>query len=103
MSSPNAAPSPVRNEITIVSHSTLFYWWPVWAVGFLLGILSFFSGYRMALVPAETKAYEHAKITAQVAQGQETTFSGREVLVAPENGKMSPRTAPTDDNSPPAN
>jgi hypothetical protein len=103
MSSPNAAPSPVRNEITIVSHSTLFYWWPVWAVGLLLGILSFFSGYRMALVPAETKAYEHAEITAQVAQGQRTTFSGREVLVAPENGKIRPREVPTDDNSQPAN
>ena len=51
-------PLPVtttRNrQITIISHSTLFYWWPVWAVGFLLGILSLLWGDRMAVVPPET-------------------------------------------------
>ena len=26
-------------EIKIVSHSNLFYWWPVWAVGYLMAIL----------------------------------------------------------------
>jgi len=41
------------NEITIVSHSNLFYWWPVWAVGFVLSILTYFSGYVVALVPTE--------------------------------------------------
>src|SRR5437588_31842 len=25
-----------RSELKVVQHSMLFYWWPVWAVGFLL-------------------------------------------------------------------
>jgi hypothetical protein len=42
-------PSP--QEIRVYSHSALFYWWPVWAVGFLMAILTYFDGYVMALVP----------------------------------------------------
>src|SRR5262249_43164412 len=43
-------------EIKIISHSNLFYWWPVWAVGFLMALLTFIDGYRMAIVPAGAKA-----------------------------------------------
>jgi hypothetical protein len=56
MSTAPPAAVPARespNEITIVSHSSFFYWWPVWAVGFLLAILTWFGGYVMAVVPAE--------------------------------------------------
>jgi hypothetical protein len=44
-------------EIKIISHSNLFYWWPVWAVGYLLAILTLLDPYVMAVVPKETKAY----------------------------------------------
>jgi hypothetical protein len=51
---PLLGPAPqLPNEITIVSHSNLFYWWPVWAVGFVLSILTYFSGYVVALVPTK--------------------------------------------------
>jgi len=40
-----------KREIRIISHSNLFYWWPVWAVGFLMGMISFFSGSVMAVAP----------------------------------------------------
>src|SRR5262249_8350786 len=32
--------TPERNEVKVISHSTLFYWWPVWAVGFLMALLT---------------------------------------------------------------
>jgi hypothetical protein len=40
---------PVRNEggeptLRIYSHSNLLYWWPVWAVGFLMALLSYTTG-----------------------------------------------------------
>ena len=47
---PPASPAPVlmkvapasqpgqSKEIRIVSHSNLFYWWPVWAIGYLMAI-----------------------------------------------------------------
>src|SRR5437868_4179562 len=41
------------NEITIVSHSNLYYWWPVWAIGFLMGLLTWVGGYVAAIVPGK--------------------------------------------------
>jgi hypothetical protein len=43
-------------EIVIISHSTLFYWWPVWLVGFLMAAFTYLSGHVMALVPPGTVA-----------------------------------------------
>ena len=39
----NAAPLPqtaALREIVIYGHSTLFFWWPAWAVGFAIAILN---------------------------------------------------------------
>src|SRR5438105_935698 len=47
-------PIPSR-EILVVGHSTLFYWWPVWAVGFVCALFTFFTGDLVALVPNATK------------------------------------------------
>jgi hypothetical protein len=83
---PNS-PLPVttsRNrEITIVSHSALFYWWPVWAVGFLLGILSLLWGDRMVVVPPETEAVRGAEVIGPTQEGKETRYKDRDVLVLP--------------------
>jgi hypothetical protein len=40
----------------VVQHSMLFYWWPVWAVGFLLALVAYFEGTEMAIVPGGTVA-----------------------------------------------
>jgi hypothetical protein len=50
---PEAPPPP--QKITIISHTGLFYWWPVWLTGFILGGLTLIDGDRMAIVPAGTK------------------------------------------------
>jgi hypothetical protein len=53
-----AKPVPTEagpTSITIVSHSTLLYWWPVWAVGLVFGCLSLFDGYRLGVFPEGTK------------------------------------------------
>jgi hypothetical protein len=98
--SPNAAPPPVKNEITIVSHSNLFYWWPVWAVGFLLGILSFFSGERMAVVPKGTVAVER-ELPIPQPDGS-TKPEAREALIVPKGAHLPARTVLNDPNSAPA-
>jgi hypothetical protein len=36
--------APADQEITIYSHSPLFYWWPVWAVGFALALVTYLQG-----------------------------------------------------------
>ncbi len=45
-------------EVHIFAHSTLFYWWPVWAVGFLLAGLTWLDGHCLAIVPAGTRVVE---------------------------------------------
>jgi hypothetical protein len=70
VSQPNA-PSGVRpREVVIVAHSTLFYWWPVWAAGLLLAGLTWLDGHRLAVVPAGTQVVEDFD-------------GGREALVLP--------------------
>ncbi len=74
---PAAAPAPHPKEIRIVSHSTLFYWWPVWAVGFLIALITAFSGERLAIVPAGTKAEKLREIPWE-------NNEKRDVLITPE-------------------
>jgi hypothetical protein len=57
-------------EVHIVAHTMLFYWWPVWAVGFLLAGLTWLGGHYLAIVPAGTQAVENFD-------------GGREALVLP--------------------
>lgn len=33
-------PKPM-SELKVYSHSSLVYWWPVWAVGYLMAILTY--------------------------------------------------------------
>lgn len=51
---PAAMPAP-RREIKLVGHSPLFYFWPIWALGFFLAGWTYFENNRMAVVPAEAR------------------------------------------------
>jgi hypothetical protein len=53
---PAKKPDEKQVEIRIVSHSNLFYWWPVWAVGFLMGLMTIIDGHHMAVVPKGAEA-----------------------------------------------
>jgi hypothetical protein len=55
-----AVPSSPR-EIRIYSHSSLYYWWPVWFFGFLFAFWSYFDGDRMAIVPGDSRIIEQNK------------------------------------------
>ena len=39
-----ATVDPQPEQVVIISHSPLFYWWPVWAVGYLLALLTYLQG-----------------------------------------------------------
>ncbi len=77
-----AAPRTSADEprIMIVSHSDLFYWWPVWAVGFLMAFLTYQGGNRMAIVPDGTVAEQSRRV-----EGHE---GPRDVLVLPPNKEL---------------
>jgi hypothetical protein len=62
---PFTQPNPVEpeeNELTIVSHSNLLYWWPVWAVCFILGILTAFENHALAVVPGNAEVAHGVKV-----------------------------------------
>jgi hypothetical protein len=74
-------------EIVIISHSTIFYWWPVWVVGFLMAAFTYLSGYVMALVPPGTIAE-----SARTVAGHD---GARDVLILPP-GKQLPMDSATE-------
>jgi hypothetical protein len=55
-------------EVVVVSHSTLFYWWPVWVIGYLMALFTLVNHELMVTVPAGTKL---------------DVKDGRDALVAP--------------------
>ena len=88
---PRAKSEP--NQVTIISHSNLFYWWPVWVVGFVMAIITYFDGYVMAVLPAKgVAAAVNATVTiamrTQDATGDksanEVTHNDQVVVYAPQ-------------------
>ncbi len=93
------APTPATPEpdtVTVVSHSNIFYWWPVWAVGFILAIWThFIDGYVMVTVPSGSEAVKHADITLK-SEGETRTVSNREAVILPKDRQL-PRIEPGSD------
>jgi hypothetical protein len=50
-----AATLPPHNEVVVVSHSNLFYWWPIWAIGYVFALLTWVQSDRMVTVPEGTE------------------------------------------------
>lgn len=89
---PLASPPPPKEEkleVTVVSHSNLFYWWPVWAVCFLMALLTYIEGKYLAVVPSGTEGDKKVKVQIK---GEDKE---REAWVLPEN-KTLPRVNPKD-------
>lgn len=60
---PVAAPVDHANrELRIISHCSLFYWWPVWAVAFILFLITWVTGELMVTVPTNTTAIKGAMV-----------------------------------------
>ena len=78
---PAGTPPAYDNKVVVISHSNLFYWWPVWVVGFLMAGLTYLEPERhlLATVPPGTKA------------AVEVTYAGekREAYVLPEGKHVS--------------
>lgn len=52
--SPPGTP-PAKREITLISHSMLFYWWPIWLIGYVMALITYFEDHRLAVVPPDSK------------------------------------------------
>lgn len=53
------APPPKRS-ITLVSHSPIFYWWPIWFLGYIMALITYMEDHRLAILPAGTHIHQTA-------------------------------------------
>jgi len=79
-------------EIRVFGHTNLFYWWPVWAVGFLMAAITYFDGHVMAVVPEGSVIQSDAIIPG--ASGP------RDVVVAPPGQSVAPPTKTNEEAQP---
>jgi hypothetical protein len=84
---PQARPTPpphaLPKEIIIFSHSSLFYWWPVWASCLIMGGISLMSGELMAIVPTHTEVVKDTVIRLQKGENKIEEVK-RTVLMIPD-------------------
>jgi len=66
-------PPELPNSIRIVSHCTLFYWWPVWAVGFIMALITFTSNQRAVLVDKDAHLYTDTTVITKEADFKNRT------------------------------
>ena len=70
-------------EVIVFRHSSLFYWWPVWFLGFLMAAWTYFGDYHMAVVPANTLAYRDRNVEVEPDK-----LEKRNVLILPDKADL---------------
>ena len=88
-----AAPAGPK-DIKLYSHSPIFYWWPVWLVGYGIAFLTYLDGGQMAVVPPGTEARRDWRV--EVAPGRLET---REGLILPAAAAGRPAHLPSADGA----
>jgi len=94
-SPPPAMPATLPKHpdtIRIYSHSMLFYFWPVWALGYFFALWTFVDGHRVAFVPESAK-YGTGMVSK--LNGQEDAPEKKaSIIYADENSKPSMEVTP---------
>jgi hypothetical protein len=65
MATTSAPPPPLtrtdQKEVRIYQHSMLFYWWPVWVIGYGMALWTWWDGHRMAILPKDVVVHRSAE------------------------------------------
>jgi len=72
------------SEIKLISHSNLFYWWPVWALAFFLAIWTFVENNRLAILPphGQVKTFNSNTYTIEFPVGKGELKSTEQLTAA---------------------
>ncbi len=78
-------------EVRIICHSGLFYWWPVWVVGLVMALITYWNGHKAMMVPIDTRLVEGETI---VKQDDESTVKKpkQKVIVTDQMDRVQPPT-----------
>ena len=60
---PGSSKTKLPDNLVVYGHSNLFYWWPVWAVGFVLALWTYVDGQQMAVVPSKSVVVHDATVS----------------------------------------
>lgn len=71
-------------ELPVYHHSNLFYWWPVWLLGFVFAGVTWFGNMRMGLTPEGTQAAENRQVEVESGKPLET----RSVFILKDKEKL---------------
>jgi hypothetical protein len=63
-----------RQQILVISHSPLFYWWPVWAFGFFAALWTMVEGHRAVVLPGKAKVASISENSLTLEGGGKTPF-----------------------------
>jgi hypothetical protein len=63
------------SEIRVYSHSTIFYWWPVWVAGYVMAAITYVEGSRAVIVPSGS-VYDDARHALVLPPGTAQPRSG---------------------------
>jgi hypothetical protein len=74
------------DQVVVYRHSHLFYWWPVWFLGFAFALASWIGDRHMAIVPAKTEAAPDRDV--EVHKDGKLVLDKRDVLILPEGKKL---------------
>ena len=86
----SAPPLEHKREITVVSHSFLFYWWPVWALGFIMATITFFGGERMITVPHDSRAERQREVQGHPGEQHDVVIVLKGQLVSESSESKEP-------------
>ncbi|MBI2806196.1 MAG: hypothetical protein HYX68_14540 [Planctomycetes bacterium] len=84
---PVQPPAPTRpgdtgtrstDRIIVYRHSNMFYWWPIWVLGFVFAAITYFDGRYLAIVPGNTRAVEDVEVEVEPGKKEK-----RSVLILP--------------------
>jgi hypothetical protein len=73
---PKATKSAAPHELKVYMHSWLLYWWPVWAVGYLMAAWTLIENQHMVLVPQQAEVVGNA---VTVPEGTSPYMTGAHV------------------------
>jgi hypothetical protein len=69
-------------EVIVVSHSDLFYWWPVWLIGFIMSALTYIHGVHAGFIKGHPEVVEITHGEIKESDGKRSDVQNRPAIIS---------------------